>query len=672
MATLRATSAHLMADFALNSSAFSKAAPAEASSGGWEGHDSGECVLSGIGVAPGIAIGPACLYAADAPEVELRSLQDETVEKEVQRFEEAVSRTEQELETVISITRQKLGEDSAGIFEAQQLMLRDEALYQAVLECIRSDAVNAGFAIESVMRQHRQRLEAGSSEYLRERSADLADVQNRLIRHLRREHLLSSVQPGSIVFAEDLSAADVVLLSRRRLRGFAIDHGGATSHVSIIARALGLPTVAGLGDATKAVRNGDPVVLDGLRGEVVVRPAKSRQERYHARRERYKRQQAEQKNLASLPAQTRDGYSIKLSANVEFSQEVRLLEEYGAEGIGLFRTEVLLMMRGDMTLSAESTFETYREVVGYTAPQVTTLRLLDLGGDKLLPLAHREQNPFLGWRGIRVLLDKPNVLRTQLRAILRASAFGPVRILVPMITHIDEVRQVKAVLAEVKDDLRTEGIDFDENVPLGIMVEVPAVALQASTFADAVDFFSIGSNDLTQYVLATDRGNDLVAHEYSEFHPAVLTLIKRTTSAAQAAGIPVSICGEVAGDARATPLLVGLGVHELSASPTYLPEIKRVVRSIEEAEARALAGSALSMHTADEVKALVNDWMRTRAADIMRFLDPEAEVDEFPAPEPTEKEGDRSPETRCGNSADEDPSAEDVEGAELTSDSTER
>ncbi|PSQ78985.1 MAG: phosphoenolpyruvate--protein phosphotransferase [Bacteroidetes bacterium QH_8_67_23] len=550
-----------------------------------------EQVLSGIGVAPGIAIGPACLYAADAPEVQARSLEEGTVEQEVERFEEAVERAEHELETVISVTRQRLGEDSAGIFEAQRLMLRDEALYEAVVEHIRSDAVNAGFAIDAVLRHHRQRMEAGPSEYLRERAADLSDVQNRLIRHLRREHLLANVKPGSIVFAEDLSAADVVLFSRRRLRGFAIDHGGA--------------------------------------GEVVARPSAAHRERYHARRERYKRQQAEQKDLASLPSETADGTPFTLSANIEFSQEVRLLDEYGADGIGLFRTEMLLMMSGDVTLSAESTFETYKDVVERTAPQTTTLRLLDLGGDKLLPLAHREENPFLGWRGIRVLLDKPELLKTQLRAILRASAFGPVRILVPMITHMDEVHRVRAALEEVKSELRAEGRRFDDDVPLGIMVEVPAVALRAGTFAEAVDFFSVGTNDLTQYVLATDRGNDLVAREYDEFHPAVLAMIKRAANAAQAADIPISVCGEVAGDARATPLLIGLGIDELSASPTFLPEIKRVVRAVDRSETRALAGSALSMHTADEVTELVNDWMRRRAADIMRFLDPEAEADDL-------------------------------------------
>ena len=651
-----------MSEFISNVSVSKEDAPGGAAS---EGELEAQQILSGIGVAPGIAIGPACLYAADAPEVEPRALhKEEAVEKEARRFEEAVERAEHELDTVISITRQKLGEDSAGIFEAQRLMLRDEALYEAVLERIRSDAVNAGFAIEGVMRQHRQRLEAGASEYLRERAADLSDVQNRLIRHLRREHLLASVQPGSIVFAEDLSAADVVLFSRRRLRGFAIDHGGATSHVSIIARALGLPTVAGLGSATEAVRSGDPVVLDGLRGEVVVCPSEARLERYHARRERYRRQQAEQKNLASLPSETRDGAHIKLSANVEFSQEVRLLEEYGAEGIGLFRTEVLLMMRGDVMLSAESTFQTYKDVVQRTAPQTTTLRLLDLGGDKLLPLAHREENPFLGWRGIRVLLDKPEVLKTQLRAILRASAHGPVRILVPMITHLDEIRQVRAALEEVKEQLRAEERPFDEDVPVGVMVEVPAVALQASTFADAADFFSIGTNDLTQYVLATDRGNDLVADAYSEFHPAILTLIKRTASAARAAGIPVSVCGEVAGDARATALLVGLGVEELSASPTYLPEIKRVVRAIGESEARALAGSALSMHSAQEVTTLVDNWLRDRAADIMRFLDPEVEVEDVAVEGGGEGHGAEeergAPEQQSGRASNQDVTTDDV------------
>lgn len=590
-----------------------------------EAEEGTERVLSGIGVAPGIAIGPACLYAADAPEAEPRALDDGAVEAEVERFEEAVERAEHELDTVISITREKLGDGSAGIFEAQRLMLRDEMLYDAVRERIRGDALNASYAIERVLRQHRRRLEAGPNEYLRERASDLDDVQKRLQRHLRREHLLSNVQPGSIVFAESLSAADVVLFSRHRLRGFAIDHGGATSHVSIIARALGLPTVAGLGEGVASVQPGDPVVLDGLRGEVVVRPGEAHLERYRSRRRRYQQQRAEQKDLAPLPAETRDGTRLKLHANIEFSQEVRLLDEYGAEGIGLFRTEMLLMMRGDMTLSEEQTFNTYRDVVENVAPAPTTLRLLDLGGDKLLPMAHREYNPFLGWRGVRVLLDKPGLLRTQLRAILRASAFGPVRILVPMVTLLSELRRVHEALAEVRRELDEEGIDYDPEVPVGVMVEVPALALQASTFAEAADFFSLGTNDLTQYILATDRGNDLVSDQYSEFHPAVLTMIKRVASAARAAGIPVGICGEMAGDARAVPLLVGLGLEELSASPTYLPEVKRVIRAIDVSEARALAGSALSAHTVEEVDALVDRWMHTHAADIMRFLDPDAE-----------------------------------------------
>lgn len=578
-------------------------------------------VFEGVGVAPGIAIGPAYLYARATLTVEERPIEEEEISKEIGRFERAVKRAEKDLKKIISVTREKLGENSAGIFEAQRLMLRDEALYEAVIERIRRQQEGADYAVKQVMREHRRRMEASGNSYMQERIHDLVDVQDRIIRHMRRRKLLSAIDPGTIVVAESLTAADLVLFSRRDIRGCAMDHGGATSHVSIMARALGVPAVVGMHNITEVVSTGDPLVLDGNRGEVIVRPSEERVQAYRQRQERLERWKEEQKQLVPLPAETKDGRRIKLCANVEFQQEVDQLEARGAEGIGLFRTEVLLLMRGDFSLTEAEAFQTYREVVEAVAPNETTFRLLDLGGDKMLPLAHREHNPFLGWRGLRLLLDRPEVLRTQLRAVLRASAFGPTRILLPMVTFPDELDAFYDVLEEVKGALESEGQAFDDDVPVGIMVEVPAVVLQAERFARMVDFFSIGTNDLTQYVLAIDRGNDLVADRYSEFHPAVLSLIQRTVQAARAEGIPVSLCGEMASHSRAAPLLVGMGIDELSASPIYLSEIKGIIRAISQKEAARLAEQVLEARDAAAVIEQVEAWMRTHAPEVAAYLE---------------------------------------------------
>lgn len=580
-----------------------------------------ERVLEGIGVAPGIAIGPVYLYARDAfDDVEERQISEEEVAGEVRRFEQAVSRSERDLSKIASVAREKLGEGSAAIFEAQAMMLHDDALKGAVLDKIQREQVNADFAVHAVMSKHRQLLMASDSEYLRERANDMLDLQDRLIRHLRRGKILSNVDSDSIIVSENLTAADIILFSRRGILGTAMDYGGATSHVSIMARALGLPAVVSLHGLTEVVESGELMILDGLDGRVIIDPNEETLAMYRTRQERYRRLLQEQKQLVPLSSVTLDDHPVKLLANLEFREELKLLKEYGAQGVGLFRTEVLFLMQRRVSLSEEEQFSTYREIVEAVRPHVTTFRMLDLGGDKMLPLGHREHNPFLGWRGIRVLLDRPELTLPQVRAILRASAFGPARILLPMVTHMDEVRRFKALLEQAKNELREQNVAFDEGIPLGIMVEVPAVALRAEQFAREVDFFSIGTNDLTQYTLAVDRGNDLVADRYEELHPALLTLIKHTVDGAHANGIPVSICGELAARPEATPILLGLGLDELSASPVFLPEVKRVVRAIKMNDARALAEQALAACGADEVYALVEHWLQTHACGLVHFL----------------------------------------------------
>jgi len=585
------------------------------------GGTNGSSLCTGIGVSPGIAIGPAYLYARIPFEVQQRAIDPDLVGAETARFEQAIRRAERDLHKIIAVTREKLGEGSASIFEAQLLMLRDEAMYPEVISCIEQKGINAGFAVQSVMSKHRQIMEASDSEYLRERSNDLLDIQDRIIRHLRRGRILSAVDEDSIVIAENLTAADIILFSRRGILGCATDFGGPTSHVSIMARALGVPAVVSTHGATAQVATGDLVILDGIRGELLVNPDEATLERYRVKQKRYKRLLQEDKQLVGLPAETLDGHPVLLQANLELKEEIPLMAENGAQGVGLFRTEMLLLMEGRAIVTEEEQTVEYTRVVEAVAPHTTTFRILDLGGDKLLPMGHREHNPFLGWRGIRILLDKPELLVPQLRAILRASAHGPTRILLPMITRLSEVRQFKQILAETMDTLATEGVPFDRTISVGVMVEVPSVALQADLFAAEVDFFSIGTNDLTQYVLAVDRGNDLVAEIYNELHPAVLELIRMTAEAAHNVGIPVSLCGELATNLRAVPVLLGLGVDSLSASPVYLPAMKRVIRAMKRSEGKALAARALASSDPEDFRRFMDRWLEEHACGVSFFLE---------------------------------------------------
>ena len=347
-------------------------------------------------------------------------------------------------------------------------------------------------------------------------------------------------------------------------------------------------------------------------------PSPETLEKYRARKLRYERLVEEERKLVSLPTETLDGHKVGLEANLELREEIPQLAEFGAEGVGLFRTEILLLMEGRIAVSEDEQFAVYKMVVE-SAPGHTTFRVLDLGGDKFLPMAHRERNPFLGWRGIRVMLDKPEILVPQLRAMLRASALGSTRILLPMVTDLEEIRAFRAILDETKADLRAEGREFDSDVPIGTMVEVPSVALLAGSFAQEVDFFSIGTNDLTQYVLAVDRGNDLVAGLYRDLHPAVLKLIHATVAAARTEGIPVGLCGELATNLRALPVLVGLGVDSVSASPVYLPSIKRLIRAMTLENVESLATRALMCTDATQIAELLDTWLDEYAVGMSVF-----------------------------------------------------
>ena len=579
----------------------------------------GEVVVDGIGVAPGVAIGPVYLYSGGAYQADPERLAPDEVENELKRFERAVGRSERELGKVVTVARQKLGADTAAIFDAQLLILRDRQFYDTVVRSIRDGHVGAGWAVQKVLEEHQRRMEASPSLRLRERAGDFLDVQNRVLRNLQQGRAISKIEENRIVVAQNLTAADILLFSRRGVLGCVMDLGGPTSHVAIMARALGVPTIVSLHELTGFAHTGETIILDGFSGRVVLRPEPETRAQYERKAERFAEIQAQRADLVAAPGETRDGHAVTLQANIEFREELPLLDEFGAKGIGLFRSEMLFLAQGT-ALDEDEQLEVYRDVVRASAPHPVTIRLLDLGGDKVLPFGRREPNPGLGWRGVRILLDKPDLLRPQLRAVLRAASEGTVRVLVPMVSDVGEIRAIRHAIRDTRAELASEGVACADDVDLGIMVEVPAVALMAERFAREVDFFSIGTNDLTQFTLAVDRGNDLVASLYQELHPAVLGLVQHVARVAAEAGIPVSVCGEAAGDPRVVPLLIGLGVSTLSASPAYLPLVKRVVRSLTREEAEDLAERALRQPDAKSVRRLLDYFLACHTRDLAVML----------------------------------------------------
>jgi len=574
----------------------------------------------GAGVSPGIAIAQALVYSVPEFSAQAETLDPGAAPEEISRFERAIGRAERELRKISTVAREKLGEASAEIFEAQIMLLHDPTIGQRVRSLIEEEHRTAEFAIQHALRATRRRMEASANEYLRDRAGDIVDVQNRIIRNLRQARAVSTIEPDRIVVAETLTAADLLLFSRRNVLGVATDFGGPTSHVSIMARSLGVPAVVSLHGLARELSGGETVILDGLAGRVIVNPTEETLATYQERRERYRDRLLARRHERHLPAETRDGVHITLRSNVELEAELDTMEDAGSEGIGLFRTEMLLLASG-RALEEDEQVAIYRRVVQAAAPHSTTFRLLDLGGDKLLPMAHREHNPFLGWRGVRILLDRPEILTPQLRAIMRVAHEGPVRVLIPMISGLDELHRIRFLWDETAAALAAESTPHRSDVPLGIMVEVPSVALAADRYAVEVDFFSIGTNDLTQFVLAVDRGNDLVSSRYRELHPVVLQLMQSVVDAGKRHNIPVALCGEMAGDPRIAPLLVGLGLRELSASPTFLPDVKVAIRSVTVPEAEDLAREALAQPDAQSVLTLTGQWMREHLPELTPYLD---------------------------------------------------
>lgn len=585
-----------------------------------------ERIFRGIPVSVGFARGKSFLYRFYLPESKERLLLPEEVSGEIKRFQAAVKSAEHDLRGLRERVKQEMGRDFAEFIDVQLAVLRDEEVLQETERFIRERLRNAEFAYTQVLQRFAGVMKKGKPGFLRDRLVDVSDVSNRVLSVLLGEELPSihGLVPGSVVIAHDLPPSEAALLNPDKVVGVVMEAGGKTSHTAIMTKAKEIPAVLGVDAIMREITDGEEVVVDGYRGVVVINPSRSRLHTYESEIERYRQHRASLKALAMEEPVTVDGKMIDLSANIEFLIEGRVAKENGARGVGLFRTEYLYLARRRPPTEDEQ-FEIFRDVAEMFKPYPVIIRTFDLGGDKVIP-GYNEPNPFLGWRAIRFCLDDPEFFKTQLRAILRASAVGNVKVMFPMVATIEEVRRAKLYLEEAKKELRKNGEKFDEHLEVGVMVETPAAALLARQLSQECNFLSIGSNDLTQYTLAVDRGNERVARLFDHFHPAVLQLIKRTIDAGHEQGIWVGMCGEFGADPFGIVLLLGMGVDEISVAPGILPEAKGVIRAIDTGVAAEVVKAALELSTALEVDRLLEREVHRRFPKLAEILFAPAEV----------------------------------------------
>jgi phosphoenolpyruvate-protein phosphotransferase (PTS system enzyme I) len=577
--------------------------------------ESSTVIIHGIAASPGLAHGSVFVLEKKSIEVQKYEIAPDAVEEEIERLNNALQRAEKELIKILSFTQQKIGNAKAKIFEAQILILNDPTLMDQIGKRVRKEYLNVESAVHEEMTRYQEMLQNADEIYLRERAGDIEDVKHRIIRNIQHERLFSKFEGRAIIIAPNLSPADTILLSRNEVLGYATDGGGITSHTALLSRALKIPAVVGLTRISSAAQNGDEMLLDGYSGTVILRPQKRHIEQYEEKKRRYTLFEEKLTVLRDLPAETSDGRRILLAANAELEAELDFVGFQGAEGIGLFRSESLLIGR-DTFPQEDEQYEAYWYAAEKVFPYDLIVRVFDIGGDKLFPKMVEENNPFLGWRGIRILLDRPELFKQQLRALLRASTKKNIKILLPMISGVGEVYASMKLVDEVKSDLRNRDIDFDDAIEIGAMIEVPSAAIMAREIARSVDFFSIGTNDLIQYLLAVDRGNPTINKLFQEFHPAVLRMIKHTIDAGHKRKVWVGMCGEMAGDPIATILLVGMGIDELSVVPSVLPEVKKIIRSISFKEAQIIARRAMSMGTPEEVHDYLRKTLKIRLPDV--------------------------------------------------------
>lgn len=570
-------------------------------------------ILKGIPASSGIATGKVFLYEHETLEVPHEQYTDDgRAAKEVVRFSEAMAMVRGDLKR---LGQTSLDGEQKDILQTHLMMLEDPEFDSGVRSYITTNKVNAEWAVEVVATQFVKTLEAAGDPALRERSVDLKDVSLRIMSMLMgvKRVSLATLSEDVVLVSDSLLPTEVLSMDRMHILGIALNGSGRTSHVAILARSFNIPTVVGLGAITKKVKAGDEIIVDGNHGEVVVRPEWSTAQNLRDRYDRWIAHEEALREVATLPSETTDGHRVVLKANVEMVDELDAVLRSGGEGIGLYRSEFLFMRPGGLA-SEEEQFAAYRKVVERMQGKgPVTIRTIDVGGDKVVPgLGIDEENPILGWRAVRFCLSRKDIFRVQLRALLRASAYGELRIMFPMISGIEELEGVLLILEQVKDECRKAYVPFDENVQVGTMIEVPSAALCADILAKRVDFFSIGTNDLIQYTIAVDRGNEKIAYLYQPYHPGVLRFIRMIIEKGHAAGIPVGMCGEMAGDAMSAVLLTGLGLDEFSMSPQSLLEVRKIIRGVSFSEAQALAEHVMKMDSYLKINTYVREWMHER------------------------------------------------------------
>ena len=573
-------------------------------------------MITGIPASPGIVFGKALVLKEEKIVLDTQKISEEQVEAEVARFYAGREAAVEQLNSIHQRALKSLGEEKAAIFEGHLMILEDEELEEEIIDYLRSNKVNASVAASKIIDQQVEMLSEIDDEYLKERAGDIRDIGNRLIKNILGMHIvdLGDITEESILVAYDLTPSETAQLNLEKVLGFITDIGGRTSHTSIMARSLELPAIVGTNDVTARVNTGDYLILDAVNNRVYVNPTQAEIDELKTLEAKLAEEKAELAKLKDLPAVTLDGHKVEVVANIGTIRDCEGAHRNGAEGVGLYRTEFLFMDR-DQLPSEEEQFIAYKEVVEAMEGRLVVLRTMDIGGDKELPYLNlpKEMNPFLGWRAVRIALDRREILHAQLRAVLRASAFGKLAVMFPMIISVEEIRELKSVLETLKAELRAEGKAFDENIQVGVMVETPSAAVNAKFLAKEVDFFSIGTNDLTQYTLAVDRGNELISHLYNPMSPSVLGLIKQVIDASHAEGKWTGMCGELAGDERATLLLLGMGLDEFSMSAISVPRIKKLIRHVNYQEVKALADEALQKPTSAEIEQLIQAFLAEKS-----------------------------------------------------------
>ncbi|MBN2754785.1 MAG: phosphoenolpyruvate--protein phosphotransferase [Candidatus Goldbacteria bacterium] len=562
-------------------------------------------MYKGIPASPGIVIGQAYVINKKSAEITKRAVAPELIEAEIQRLRKAVEKTKIDIMSIKEKVIYDIGNSEADIFNAYLMLLEDRMFAGKSETIIKTESVNAEYALMQVLKEYAEFFNKISDSYLKERGRDISGLVEKIIKNLAELKTKDSDAPAEkyIVVAHDLTPADTAEMDKGKVMGFVTEVGGATSHTAIVARSLEIPAVVGVRDITGTLNTGDVLILDGEKGIVAVNPGAKVMNAYKEEQKKYTLKLRMLKRLKTLEAVTVDKHKVELNANIEFPEEIGAVIENNADGVGLFRTEFIYMNKMNLP-SEEEQFESYKTVISKMGGKSVTIRTMDIGGDKFLPYFKimPEQNPFLGLRAIRLSLANQNIFRLQLRAILRASAFGKAKIMFPMISVIEEIEEAKKILEEVKFELKSKKVPFDEHIKVGTMIEVPSAVLMSAEIARHVDFFSIGTNDLIQYTVAVDRGNEAVSHLYDGLNPAVLRSIKMTVDSAHRNGIKVSVCGEMAGQPYLAFLLIGLGVDELSGNAASLLSVKKMVRSIKFQSALETADAALKMEKASEIK----------------------------------------------------------------------